>query len=91
MTIGFIYFFIGLFAANCLVSMLTGRGHNIDFTKKEQVPPRMQGANFRPARTEQPLVIGTSYSSALLGPVHTSTVPGKVRLAEDSPEVKVFR
>jgi hypothetical protein len=55
LTLGLIYFFIGLFAANCIVNMITGRGRNIDFTKKDQVPERMQGANFR--RPEKPGVI----------------------------------
>jgi hypothetical protein len=32
----FVYFFIGLFAANVVVSMILGRGKDIDFTKKDQ-------------------------------------------------------
>jgi hypothetical protein len=65
-----IYCFIGLFAANSIISLLTGRGKNLDFTKK-------------PGSKEQVM----PHSNLLNLPMYNTTIPGRVRLAEGSPEV----
>ena len=36
------------------------------------------------------MIMGTTYTSAFVSPGYTTTLPGKVRLAEDSPNVTIF-
>lgn len=77
-TITFIYFFIGLFAANIIVGLATGRGSKIDFMKKEQ-----DGSGVKKTWHEQDRYAGVNkqkpqyqgaYSSQTINPLEGQTM-----------------
>lgn len=79
--------------------MITGRGKNIDFTKKEQTwhtkAKALGVAEYleRPTKREATYYASQTperFDSAFFAPGFATTVPGKVRLTEGSPDVKVF-